>query len=80
MSAPQTLRAESFLRTESHLGGWPVGITTYRIGDAWFCKIDNVSPGAVVARSRAETREAAIAAASERLAPRLAATRKIPLR
>lgn len=78
--AQEGLRAESFVRTETKLGGWPVGITTYRIGETWFCKIDNVSPGAIVARSRAETREAAIASASERVTPRLAATRIIPLR
>ena len=71
-----TLRAEEHSREETTLGGWPAGITTYRIGETWICKIDNVSPGAVVARARAETREDAINAASERATSRLAATRR----
>lgn len=72
------MRAEDFSREETTLGGWPAGITMYRIGATWICKIDNVSPGAVIARGRGETRESALAAARERAIPRLAATRRYP--
>jgi len=61
-----TLRAEDHFRLETELGGWPAGITTYRIGETWICKIDNVSPGAIVARARASTREEAVSVATER--------------
>jgi hypothetical protein len=70
-----TLRAEDHLRVETELGGWPAGITTYRIGETWICKIDNVSPGAIVARGRGATREEAVAFASARAEHRLAQTR-----
>jgi hypothetical protein len=72
------LRAEEFTRKETSLGGWPAGVTTYRIGAHWHCKIDNVSPGALVARGRGSSREEALAAAIERATARLAATRRIP--
>ena len=42
-------------RTES-IGKWTVRIRSYQLGDAYFCTVDNVSPGAVIARSTAATR------------------------
>lgn len=73
------LRAEEFKREETTLGGWPVGITTYRVGENWICKIDNVSPGAIVARGRGATRDEAVASASARAAPRMASTRRVAI-
>jgi hypothetical protein len=66
------MRTEDYQRRREELAGWPVGNVSYRLGDAWFCEIDNVSPGARIARAEGPTREAAeataIAAASRRLA------------
>jgi hypothetical protein len=49
----------------------PPGVTSYKIGDMYHCKADNVSPGAQIARTTGATREeaenAAIAKATERL-------------
>ena len=45
-------------RTES-VGKWTIRIKSYQLGDAYICTVDNVSPGAVIARSTATTREAA---------------------
>lgn len=72
------LKAEDHSRVEVELGGWPAGVTTYRIGAVWICKIDNVSPGAVVARARGTTKNEAVAAATAAAARRLAATRVYP--
>jgi hypothetical protein len=51
---------------------WEVNLRTYRIGDTFYCKADNVSPGATIARATGATREEAeektIAKARERLA------------
>jgi hypothetical protein len=69
------LKAEEHNRVEVELGGWPAGVTTYRIGETWICKIDNVSPGAVVARARGSTKNEAVDAATQSAARRLAATR-----
>jgi hypothetical protein len=65
------MRAEDYQRRRQELAGWPVGIVSYRLDERFICEIDNVSPGARVARAEGATREeaerAAIAAAEHRL-------------
>jgi hypothetical protein len=65
------MRAEEYQRRRQELAGWPVGIVSYRLGERFICEIDNVSPGARVARAEGATREeaerAAIATAERRL-------------
>jgi hypothetical protein len=65
------MRAEDYRRRRQELAGWPVGIVSYKLGDRFICEIDNVSPGARVARAEGGTREeaenAAIATAERRL-------------
>ncbi len=73
------MKAESFSVTELELAGWPVRITSYRIGETWHAKADNVSPGANIARARADGREQAEATVIERASARLGATRRRPL-
>jgi hypothetical protein len=75
VSKEEELKAEEHRREEVELGGWPAGVTTYRIGATWICKIDNVSPGATVARGRGKTREEAVTIATTAATRRLAATR-----
>ncbi len=70
------MKAESFSVTEFELAGWPVRITSYRIGETWHAKADNVSPGANIARAKAEGREQAEAKVIERASARLGATRR----
>lgn len=76
MSGTVRLQAEEFQREEVVLGGWPAGVTSYRIGEMWLCKVDNVSPGATVARGRGKTRQEAVEQATSAATRRLAATRK----
>jgi hypothetical protein len=65
------MRAEEYQRRREELAGWPVGIVSYKLGERFICEIDNVSPGARVARAEGATREeaerAAIATAERRL-------------
>jgi hypothetical protein len=65
------MRAEDYQRRRQELAGWPVGIVTYKLGERFICEVDNVSPGARVARAEGATREeaerAAMAAAERRL-------------
>lgn len=65
------MRAEDYQRRREELAGWPVGIVTYRLGEHYICEIDNVSPGARIARAQAASREdaerQALAAATRRL-------------
>ena len=66
------MRAEEYQRRREELAGWPVGIVSYRLGGRFICEVDNVSPGARIARAEGGTREEAegeaIAAAERRLA------------
>jgi len=51
------LRSEQYQRRLAELAGWQVGIASYRIGDRFICEIDNVGPGARLARGEGSTRE-----------------------
>jgi hypothetical protein len=53
------IRPEELKRRQTIAAGWPVGLTSYRLGSRWHCTADNVSPGAVIARTTGPTREAA---------------------
>lgn len=70
------MRAEGFRVRRLDLAGWPVRITTYRIGETWHAKADNVSPGAQIAKARADTLAAAEARVLEVAEARLAGTRR----
>jgi hypothetical protein len=69
------MRAEDYQRRRQELAGWPVGIVSYKLGDRYVCEIDNVSPGARVARAEGSTREEAERAAIEAAERRLGRTR-----
>jgi hypothetical protein len=53
------MRAEEFQERRLELAGWPVNLASYRIGEEWHCKADNVSPGAGLCRTVGSTREEA---------------------
>lgn len=65
------MRAEEYQRRREEVAGWPVGIVSYRLGDRFICEVDNVSPGARIARaegaSREEAEQAALTTAERRL-------------
>ena len=71
------MRAEQFTVRQFELAGWPVRVTTYRIGPTWHAKADNVSPGALIATASADTLEKAEESVIEKARTRLAATRRI---
>lgn len=57
--------------------GGPFGITSYRLGDVWIRHVDNVSPGAIIARGRGSSREHAESHALEIAKQRLRSTRRM---
>lgn len=71
------MRAEDFRRRREELASWPVNVVSYRMGERFFCQVDNVEPGAIVARSEAPTREEAERMALEDARRRLARTRVV---
>jgi hypothetical protein len=73
------MRAEDYQRRRQELAGWPVGIVSYKLGERFICEIDNVSPGARVARAEGATREEAERAAIATAERRLGETRVHPV-
>ena len=65
------MKAEEYSERQLEVEGWPLRLTSYRLGEVFYCKADNVSPGAQIARTHAASREEAeqkaLAIASERL-------------
>lgn len=65
------MKVEDFAERKLEIDGWPVNLASYKIGDIFHCKADNVSPGAGLARTtgatRAEAEDKAIARAKELL-------------
>ena len=53
------MKPEEYAERRVEVDGWPVNLTSYRLGGRFHCKADNVSPGAWLARSEGETREEA---------------------
>ena len=74
-----SMQAEEFQERKLELGGWPVNLTSYRLGEEWHAKADNVSPGAALCRTTGETRAQAEQKAIERASELLARTRRRPV-
>jgi len=72
------MRAEGYERRRQELGGWPIEIETYQVGDVFYCTINNVDPGARFARAEASTRDEAEKQALAKAERYLAQTRRHP--
>jgi hypothetical protein len=70
------MRAEEFQERKLELAGWPVNLSSYRLGAEWHCKADNVSPGAALCRTTGATREEAEQKAISRAGELLKRTRR----
>jgi hypothetical protein len=68
--------AEDYERRREVIDGWEIGITSYRLGTLCYCKIDNVSPGAIFARGTGTTKAEAERSAMTHARARLATTRR----
>jgi len=73
------MKAEGYDRRRQELGGWPIEIETYQLGDVFYCTINNVDPGARFARAEASTREEAETQALAKAEKYLAQTRRHPM-
>lgn len=71
------MKAEEYTERKVELAGWPVNITTWRLGSVYHAKADNVSPGACLARAEAATREEAEQKVLNRAEELLARTRRV---
>lgn len=70
------MKTENYSERREQLEGWDVRITLYQIDGTYYCRVDNVSPGATVSRGDGKTREEAEKAAIDKARERLAKTHK----
>jgi hypothetical protein len=54
--------------------GVKVSVTSYKIGESFYCHVQNVDPGATISRAEAGTREEAVDLALRKAKDRLAGT------
>ncbi len=70
------MKVEEHQERNLEIAGWPVHLTSYRMGETFHCTADNVSPGANIARTTGATRDEAERKAIERATERLASTKR----
>ncbi len=73
------MNPEGYVRRQEEALGWKIGIVSFKLGDCYHCAVDNVEPGALLARGEGSTREEAERQALERAREMLAKTRRLPL-
>jgi len=71
------MNIEGYSRRQEQVGRWKVNIVSYKLGDQYYCTVDNVEPGATLARGQGSTREEAEKKALERAKELLAKTRVV---
>jgi len=67
---------EEYAERKVEVDGWPVNLSTYKLGEIYHCKADNVSPGAGLARTTGSTKEEAEQRALDRARHLLARTKR----
>jgi hypothetical protein len=70
------MKAEDYSERQVDVEGWSVNLTTYKLGEVYHSKADNVSPGASLARTTGATREEAEQKVLERARQLLSRTRR----
>jgi hypothetical protein len=70
------MNAEEFQERRLELAGWPVNLSSYRLGEVWHSKADNVSPGAGLCRTTGATRQEAEDKAVQRAEELLSRTKR----
>lgn len=53
------MKPKEYARRQQQVGPWKINIISYRLGDLYFCTVDNVEPGATLARGQGSTRDEA---------------------
>ena len=71
------MKAAKYSKRQEQVGRWKVNIVSYKLGDQYYCTVDNVEPGATLARGQGSTREEAEKKALERAKELLAKTRVV---
>ena len=64
-------KAENYEVEKREFRGVNIVITSYQIGDKYYCHVTNEDPGATIARSDGDSRETAISDAMDKAFERL---------
>jgi hypothetical protein len=70
------MKVEEYSERQVDVEPWQVKLTSYKLGDVYHCKADNVSPGAALSRATGATRAEAEQKALDRARQLLARTRR----
>ncbi|HVZ21336.1 MAG TPA: hypothetical protein VG871_09760 [Vicinamibacterales bacterium] len=70
------MKPEEYTERALECEGWPITVTTYRLGDRYFCTVSDPDSGARSARANGSSREEAERPALERVAQNLSMTRR----
>ena len=65
------LKTEDYTTETRELSGVQIRIDSYKIGDRFYCHIENTDPGAIIARADAASREDAVQLALAKVGGRL---------
>ena len=75
-SAAEVTKSEAFEERQIEIEGWPMTLTSYRVGDAYICQTADASAGACLARFAAPTLEQAESQAISKARHLLSKTRR----
>lgn len=70
-----SMKPEEYSRRQQEVGRWKINIISFKLGDRYYCTVDNVEPGAWLARGEGKTRAEAERAAVEKATAMLSRTR-----
>lgn len=73
------MRAEDYSSRREEIHGWTINVASYKLGDCYYCTVDNIDPGARIARGEGASREEAERQAVEKATKYLASTRRFPV-
>jgi glyoxylase-like metal-dependent hydrolase (beta-lactamase superfamily II)/rhodanese-related sulfurtransferase len=71
-----TVKPTNFSERVLEVAGWKLRLTSYELGGKYFCKADNVEPGACIARTEGSTKEECEQMALEKAQEYLSRTRR----
>ena len=55
----KNMKVEEYSKRQQQVRQWNVNIVSYRLGDQYYCTVDNFEPGATLARAQGLTRDEA---------------------
>jgi hypothetical protein len=70
------MKVEEYEERKVTVDGWDVNLTSYKLGEEWHAKADNVSPGATLCRTTGDTRDEAVSKALSRAEELLGRSRR----